>query len=231
MPKDEFRRAHLRNQPEEGTGGQSQRERAKSERRRRLRDAARAEFLKRGYDAATTRDIAARADVAIGTLFVYAPEKRDLLFMILNDHLDASFEAASRGLSPEQPLMRQLIRFFRPLYEYFEKNADIGYYGLREILLFQNEPKADFGPEAARSFNRIKRFRAIWAELFEQLREEGRLNTSESGDTIVRALLWLHWGHIQAWLSETTPNAESGVAQLRRLFAMLIDGLGPKGQI
>ena len=56
------------------------RARGKRERRRRLREAAHKVFLERGYEGATTREIAARAEIAIGTLFIYATEKRDLLF-------------------------------------------------------------------------------------------------------------------------------------------------------
>jgi AcrR family transcriptional regulator len=54
--------------------------RARGKRRRRLREAAHKVFLERGYEGATTREIAARAEIAMGTLFIYATEKRDLLF-------------------------------------------------------------------------------------------------------------------------------------------------------
>ena len=46
-------------------------------------------FCRRGYLDATTRDIAARARVANGTLFRYARDKRELLLMVINDDLDA----------------------------------------------------------------------------------------------------------------------------------------------
>jgi len=207
--------------------GQGLRARGKLERRRRLRDAARKVFLERGYEAATTRDIAALAEVAIGTLFVYAPEKRDLLFLILNDDLDALLESASRGLSRDQPLMKQLIRIFRPLYEYFEDHVEIGRYGLREIFLFQGEPKTNLGPEAARVYDRIDRTRSIIAATIEGLSGRGRLAKNVPGDTVARALLWLHWGHTQRWLSQPRPKAEAAINDLRRLFALVIGGLGP----
>jgi AcrR family transcriptional regulator len=214
--------------------GQGLRARGKLERRRRLKEAARKVILERGYEAATTREIAALADVAIGTLFVYAPEKRDLLFLIMNDDLDGLLETSTRGLSREQPLMKQLIRIFRPIYEYFEDHIEIGRYGLREIFLFlfQGEPQANLGPEAARVYARIERFRSIIAETLEDLSGRGRLAKGVPGDTVARALLWLHWGHTQRWLSEPRPKAEAGVNGLRRLFALVIGGLGPaRGEI
>ena len=63
------------------------RERQKTERRRRIEAAARAVFREKGYEAATTREIAARAEVSIGTLFAYAADKRDLLAMVYRDEL------------------------------------------------------------------------------------------------------------------------------------------------
>ena len=92
------------------------RERGKRQRRGRLREAARKVFLKRGYEGATTREIAARAEVAIGTLFVYATEKRDLLFLVLNDDLDAMVDGTIEELTPQQPVIDQLVSIFRPIY-------------------------------------------------------------------------------------------------------------------
>ena len=60
----------------------------KAEKLQRIRKAARALFVKRGYDDTTMRDIAKRADVGFGTLFTYASDKRDMLFLIFNDELD-----------------------------------------------------------------------------------------------------------------------------------------------
>ena len=58
------------------------RERNRQDKRERIRDAAEDLFNECGYDAATTRDIAHRAGVSLGTLFNYADDKRDLIFLI-----------------------------------------------------------------------------------------------------------------------------------------------------
>ncbi|WP_256735273.1 helix-turn-helix domain-containing protein, partial [Variovorax sp. dw_954] len=65
------------------------RARSKVDKRRRIMEAARAVFIEHGYDAATTREIAQRAEVSTGTVFVYARDKRDLLLQVVNDELDA----------------------------------------------------------------------------------------------------------------------------------------------
>ena len=65
-----------------------QREKNKIEKLQRIREAARELFVKKGFDETTTREIAARAGVGIGTVFTYAENKRDLLFLVANDDLD-----------------------------------------------------------------------------------------------------------------------------------------------
>ncbi len=47
-------------------------------------------FIAKGFDDTTTREIAQRASVGIGTLFIYADNKRDLLFLVANDELQPS---------------------------------------------------------------------------------------------------------------------------------------------
>ena len=57
-----------------------QRERNKLEKLRRIKEAARALFISKGFDETTIREIASVAEVGLGTVFVYAENKRDLLF-------------------------------------------------------------------------------------------------------------------------------------------------------
>jgi AcrR family transcriptional regulator len=203
------------------------REQGKFERRRRLTEAAREVIRKQGYDKATTREIAARAGVAIGTLFIYAPEKRDLLFMVMNDDLDTMIEASAERLSLDRPFMEQLLELFRPLYRYFSRNVAIGRHGLREIFLFQDEQHEKLGPEAHRVFMRIERSRESIARLIDEMKAEGRLTTTEKGYVIARTLQWIHWGHTQAWLADGAPKLEDGIKRLEHLFALFIGGLGP----
>src|SRR6478735_5322413 len=79
---------------EDIVSGLRQRERNKLDKLRRIKAAARELFLEQGYDNATTREIARRADVGLGTLFSYASDKRDLLFLIYNDDQDTITAAA-----------------------------------------------------------------------------------------------------------------------------------------
>src|ERR1700744_6030140 len=84
------------------------RERNKTARRNSVMAAARAVFSERGYENATTREIALRAGVAVGTVFVYARDKRDLLMTIVNDDLEAVTEESFAKLEGnDQPFIEK----------------------------------------------------------------------------------------------------------------------------
>lgn len=94
-------------------------EKANAERRARLKHAALAVFNEKSYENATTREIAARAGLGAATLFRYAAEKRDLLFMIVNDDLIAISAQAYAELDIESPLVEGLLTLFAPRFAYF----------------------------------------------------------------------------------------------------------------
>jgi len=60
------------------------RERSKQDKRERIRAAARELFAVHRVGGVTTQQIADRADIAIGTLYLYAATKAELLIMVQN---------------------------------------------------------------------------------------------------------------------------------------------------
>ncbi|MBX9823915.1 MAG: TetR/AcrR family transcriptional regulator [Xanthobacteraceae bacterium] len=215
------------NETDSALFGLGLRARGKRERRQRLREAARQVFLERGYEGATTREIAARAELAIGTLFAYATEKRDLLYLIFNDDLDVMVDTAIRETTPQEPVIDQLLGVFRPVYKYFERHATIGRYGVHEMFLLQAEQPEMLGPEAKRVVERRERISRALAEIIDRSKKAGRLSTPEPGHAIAQLLFWVHWCNVQSWLSTKSPSAEIGFKKLRRAFLTVVNGLGP----
>lgn len=77
------------------------RERTTRERRERILHAARDLFEERGYDAATTAEIAEHADISHATLFRYAATKSELLLMVGNEWFRAALdEGVRRSATP-----------------------------------------------------------------------------------------------------------------------------------
>src|SRR4051795_12569798 len=91
------------------------RESNKRDKRERLRAAAWHLFSTVGYEATTTREIARKAGVASGTLFLYARDKQDLLFLVFEERLRVAVDDSFRNLPREGSLNEQLMHIFRRL--------------------------------------------------------------------------------------------------------------------
>src|SRR5882757_4157368 len=96
-----------------------QRERNKLDKLRRIKDAARELFVAKGFDDTTTREIAIRAGVGIGTIFVYAENKRDLLFLIANEELEKITKRAEASVKVSASLMQNLLSVAGLHYAFF----------------------------------------------------------------------------------------------------------------
>src|SRR5678816_4528045 len=65
------------------------RQRRRLERPRELLDAALDLFVEKGFAATRSEEVAARAGVAKGTLYLYYPSKEDLLKAVVRENLSA----------------------------------------------------------------------------------------------------------------------------------------------
>ena len=80
------------------------RAREKAQRRREILDAARQEFFERGFHHPTVDDVAARAEVSKGTIYLYFVSKEEILahlllegLGLLIDEMEAACASGSRG--------------------------------------------------------------------------------------------------------------------------------------
>jgi AcrR family transcriptional regulator len=199
------------------------RERNKAEKLRRIRRAARELFIEKGYDDTTTRAIARRAGVGLGTLFTYAADKRDLLFLIFNDELECVAEAAFGAASPDLPLLDRLVEIFGVFYSFFAQQPHLARFLLRELTFYL------MGSEAQRFQEHRDRILTRLSVLVDEAKENGQIGTGESSAIIGRAIFSLYTFEIRHWLSaaEAAPDLARGLGMLRRLLGLLIDGLKP----
>src|SRR4051794_8939642 len=110
------------------------RERNKQQKLDRITAAARDLFAERGVDEVTTQEIAEKADIGAGTLFLYAKTKGELLLLVQNvtyaEALDRG-RAAAEGI-PD--LLDAVMAIVRPVVECNRKQVDNGRTYLREIV-------------------------------------------------------------------------------------------------
>jgi len=200
------------------------RERNKAEKLRKIRRAARELFIEKGYDSTTTREIASRAGVGLGTLFTYAADKRDLLFLIFNDELDLVAEAAFGHVPPVPSLAEQLVGIFREFYAYFAQQPHLARFMLRELAFYIA------GSEARRFQRHREQIVLRLADLIDAAKAQKRIATTDESMVVGRVIFAIYQAEIREWLSDETsePEIETGLASLHRALHLLVTGLKPR---
>lgn len=201
--------------------GAGLRERGKRERLRRIKEAAFQAFKAQGYDGASTRDISRAADVSIGTLFVYAKDKRDLLFLVINEDLDMLYLESLAAIPADVGVTEQLVVLLRPIYTYFAKEPELARAVLREMS-YMDDSKLGTGLQARRYHDRMRRWREAVIETLAEAGRRGRLKVGSECELLGRALFDVHIITVRDWLQQETPALDEGLASLRALFRAVL---------
>jgi AcrR family transcriptional regulator len=171
--------------------------------RRRILEAAAAAFAERGL-AVTMDEIAARAEVGVGTVYRRFPDKELLIEALLEDRLAELVVRAEQALAADDP-WEALVGFLD--YALGLQAADRG---VKELLL-----STEHGRER---ISQIRgRLAPVGDELVERAQRAGRMRPDVSGSdlAVVQTM-------IGAAVDFTRPVEP---AAWRRMFAIVIDGL------
>jgi TetR/AcrR family transcriptional regulator len=113
------------------------REKNKQDKLARIVAAADELFSSLSVDDVTTAQIAARAGVGTGTLFLYAANKAELLMLVQNARYAAAVEQGRNDGGEATDVMDALLAFAAPLVRCNRRQVDNGRHYLREILFGQ----------------------------------------------------------------------------------------------
>jgi len=197
----------------------SLRERKKLETRERIRAAAAELFTRHGYGAATMRQIAKRAHVGLGTLFNYADDKRDLVFLIFNEELNAVTDVALAEPRPGQALLDQLLAVFRVHYRWLAAKPALARILLQELTFYSS------GKQAATFLGIRKRLIDGIEQLVKTAQAKGRIASRERPALIARHIFFVYSASLRWWIVARKPRPGDGLADLRRLLRLQIEGL------
>lgn len=195
------------------------RELNKLEKRQRIRAAVRELFSKHGYETATLRQIALRAHVGLGTLFNYAQDKRDLVFLIFNEELAAVTDEALRNAQAQESLLGKLMGLCKPHYKFFAKDPALSRILLKDMTFYSE------GKQAA-EFHRIRgRLLSVIEEVVRVAQRKRQIRSDEDAALIARHIFLVFAGALRWWIAGNRPNPGKGLADLKRLFELQIIGL------
>ncbi|MFF5624039.1 TetR/AcrR family transcriptional regulator [Microbacterium sp. NPDC012755] len=110
------------------------RERNKQQKLERITAAAAALFAEYGVDDVTTQQIAEKADVGTGTVFLYAKTKGELLLLVQNAHYAEALEKGRHAAEAMTDALDAVMALLRPIIECNRVQIDNGRTYLREMV-------------------------------------------------------------------------------------------------
>src|SRR5690606_6050601 len=109
------------------------RERKKRLRLQRIISVARRLFVHKGFHETTIQDIAEEADIGLGTLYLYARSKEDLLVLVFRENLLQMTESAFNTIDSRAPILDQLMSFFQVHINYHKEDPLLSCTVLKEL--------------------------------------------------------------------------------------------------
>ena len=197
------------------------RERHKRDKRERISNAAIRLFAKNGYEATTLREIAYEADVALGTLALYARDKRDLVLMIFNKLVPELIENGQRQTDPSANLTNNILGFFGPFYEAYANDVT-----LYRIILGQIY-NGDLGIHGTKNDVIRSDLIGYLADLVAQAIAANHCRADADASLSARCFFYLYFAAVRTWLFQADPSPIVGLATLRALVEEYVRGLTP----
>lgn len=194
--------------------------RNKLDKLRRIKEAARNLFVAKGFDDTTMREIAIRADVGLGTIFLYAKDKRDLLFLTINEPLQHITQQAEGAVDPKASLIDNLLAIAKLHYGFFSEQPALARLALREMIFYDSGAQAE-------SFQKTReQLIRLFGRTVEFAIKNAEITPSESPLFAGWALFCIFQVELRRWLSNDVVLLHNGLSELERAFRMLIVGFG-----
>jgi len=201
------------------SGGRRERQRLKT--RAKITRAARTLFARKGFDATTTQEIAARADIGTGTLFNYAKTKEDLLLLVFREEMDVVVGRAFATIPGKAGLLDQLLHVFDAFIAYHQRDVEIAHALIRQLSSVNTpETRDDIIVFMRGLVGRI-------SELIRNAQVRGELRSHLPRGILAHNLFSIYYRLLQEWLGEYI-TYEQYVARIRPALELQLSGLRPR---
>ena len=191
-------------------------ERSKRDKLDRIKRAARKLFGRKGFEATTTREIAAAADIGAGTLFLYAGTKEDLLVLIFREEIGRVVTEAFATM-PARPLLDQVLHLFGAMIALHERDRGLARVFVRE-LPFVEDRRHGIAEMMVSMFAGI-------GNLIEQSKSRGELRADVPDARLAHNLFALYFFQLQRWLGGDPITSRQRDEGLRAALKLQLEGL------
>jgi AcrR family transcriptional regulator len=187
----------------------------------RIRNAAQALFIEKGFEETTTREIALRAGVAIGTLFLYASDKRDLLLLLFDEELNKLSDRAVAKARRNTPFIEQLLAVFRVFLTYFSETPPLSRYMMQQVTFMGSGV-------GNRIQAGLERTHQLLAKVIAQAQADDLVSQDVAPLAAAELIFLIYRMEIRRCLANDPPIIEDAIAALRRDFTILFEGMRPR---
>ncbi len=198
----------------------SRRERQAAARKERILDAAARVFARKGYQRATTKEIADEADVGEGTIYSYFGGKRDLLLSLVSS-MSEPLLTPPEGIPPDD-FEALIAAFLRDRLTLTEQNLD-----LTRVLLYE----ARFDDDLRREYveNVLRKMATRLEERIKPLIEAGLLRPIHTGVATLAIMgSFLGFVLLERELQMELPPLDEIATDMTSLF---LDGLRARDEV
>jgi AcrR family transcriptional regulator len=192
------------------------RERSKRAKFERIKRAARKLFVRKGFDGTTTREIAEAADIGVGTLFLYAVTKEDLLVLIFREEFGHAVEAAFVSMPPH-PLLEQMMHLFDAMIAHHSENPNLARAFVKELPFVDDRRHG------------VEEFMATLLDSIvlriDNAKDRGELKRNVPSRPLARNLFALYFQQVQSWLAGRPASVKLCQSRLRESLELQLSGL------
>lgn len=166
-------------------------------------------FKQHGYEAVTMEQIAARADLARGTLYKYFPIKEALVTHRMHADLATSLSDLQQQLADSPDCPARLRLFLSASASYSEERREyIGPYIQHRLC----RPIASMGTEHRSGLDRI------YAQLIAEGQQSGEIRADIPASHLARHLAFLHMGALMYWFKMSETSLQEAYDEILDLF-------------
>ena len=196
------------------------RERNKLDKQRRIVAAATELFQEKGFDDTTTAEIASRAEIGAGTLYLYVGSKEDLLVSVFVNVAGEAWNGAFAQVDRSCPLLEQVTGLFLHVTDYHEGDKRLARSFFKEL------PWVEFpGRSGVEEF--VRGFLDRIEILLDDATEDGWLDP-EIPRRVLANQLYALWEPTMRRRVSGRASYESTISTLTESFRVLLQGMTPE---
>ena len=209
---------HMSGQPakdDTNTASMGLRERKKLIRLQRIVATARDLFINKGFSNTTIQDIAAEVGVGLGTLYLYAKSKEDLLVMVFKDDILRMIDTSYTSIPADAPLLDQMMVFFDVHIRYYAYDQLLSSTVLKELSFSTTEQRRqDIDQITKSTYSKLMK-------LIERARRDKRVSKEMYTGTMAWSAFALYYHLLQGFLCGFHTEDEFRKSLHNALFALL----------